>query len=393
MEVYLDHNSTSALDPAAAEAMIEALRAGYANPASQHAPGRRARELLARVREDVARLLGARIGAGADRVIFTSGGTEANNLALHGLVGSPPGSLLISSIEHPSVTRTAVHLARRGFEIRKLPVTADGVVAVDRLCEQIDGTTRLVCLMLANNETGVLQPVAEAAEICRRAGVRLHCDAAQAAGKIPVDFTSLGVSSLSLGAHKFNGPRGIGALIVSSEISLTPLLFGGAQQFGLRPGTEDVALAVGLRAALSGWRDAGETRRDAMRRLRDRFERRLAEQVPGVVVLGQESPRLPQTTLLAFPGVDRQALFIAADLQGIAISIGSACASGSSEPSATALAMGLPSSIVDGAVRVSFGFQTPVGELDFAADRLAGIARDLRGKAPASGGRRPSRPS
>ena len=211
MEVYLDSNSTSTLDPAAATDMGEALCAGYANPASQHGPGRRARQALATVRDQLASLLGATIGLGSDRLILTSGGTEANNLALFGLARQPPGSIVISAIEHPSVSRSAAKLQTLGFEIRRLPVNSAGIVQVDRLNDLIDSSTRIVCVMLANNETGVIQPLTEVVEICRRAGVWVHTDAVQAIGKIPVHFAELGVSSMSLGAHKFNGPRGIGA--------------------------------------------------------------------------------------------------------------------------------------------------------------------------------------
>lgn len=391
MEVYLDHNSTSILDPAAAVAMTDALRAEYANPASQHAPGRRARQVLAAIRGEIAQSLGAAAGLHPDRLIFTSGGTEANNLAMFGLAGNPPGSIIVSAIEHPSIARSAAKLQVMGFEIRRLPVDESGVAQVHRLADLIDGSTRLVALMLANNETGVIQPVAAAAEICRTAGVWLHTDAVQAVGKIPVHFGALGVSSLSLGAHKFNGPRGIGGLLVRPEAPLSQILFGGTQQFSLRPGTEDIVLAAGLRAALLGWQNEGPLRRAAMGALRDRFEERLLAQVSDGVIIGCESPRLPQTSLVSFPGINRQALFMAADMRGIAISTGSACASGSSEPSPTGLAMGLPPSVVEGAVRISFGFQTSSAELDFAADQLAQIVQNLRQKSTLGPRPRPSR--
>ncbi len=391
MEVYLDSNSTSTLDPAAAADMVEALRAGYANPASQHGPGRRARQVLANVREQLASLLGATIGPRSDRLILTSGGTEANNLALFGLAGKPPGSIVISSIEHPSVAQSAAKLQTLGFQIRRLPVNSAGIVRVDQLAECIDASTRMVCVMLANNETGVLQPVEQVVEICRRAGVWVHSDAVQAVGKVPVNFAELGVSSMSLGAHKFNGPRGIGALLIQPDLPLKQILFGGAQQLALRPGTEDVALAMGMRTALAEWQMHGAQRRDSMMKLRDRFEQRLLALVRDAVIIGRESIRLPQTCLVSFPGVDRQALFMAADLQGIAISTGSACASGSSEPSPTAQAMGMAEPVVAGAVRISFGFQTTQVELDFAADQIAQVVQHLRQKPALSRAARPSR--
>ena len=391
MEVYLDSNSTSTLDPAAAADMGEALRAGYANPASQHGPGRRARQALAVVREQLASFLGARAGHPADRLILTSGGTEANNLALFGLAGKPPGSIVVSSIEHPSVAQSAAKLQSLGFGIRRLPVNSAGIVQVDRLAELIDGTTRIVCVMLANNETGILQPVEQVVEVCRRAGVWVHTDAVQAVGKIPVHFAELGVSSMSLGAHKFNGPRGIGALLIRPDLPLSQILYGGAQQLALRPGTEDVALAIGMCTALANWQAHGVQRRDSMRKLRDRFELRLLEQVGDAVIIGRDSIRLPQTCLVSFPGVNRQALFMAADLQGIAISTGSACASGSSEPSPTAQAMGMAGPVVEGAVRISFGFQTTQAELEFAADQIAQIVQKLRQNPALSRDARPSR--
>jgi cysteine desulfurase len=380
--VYLDYNSTALIDPQVVVDMDEALRAGFANPASQHGPGRRARQALAAARREIGALLGLPTESPAGRLVLTSGGTEANNLALFGFCQRPPGSIVVSPIEHSSVARCITVLQSRGFEIRKLPVDRNGLVAVDRLAELIDDGTQLVCLMLANNETGVIQPVPQAAEVCRRLGVPLHCDAVQAIGKMPVDFGSLGVTSLSLGAHKFNGPRGIGALLIDGDAELTPLLHGGSQQFALRPGTEDVVLAVGMLAALRGWSEHGEARRTEMKRRRIGFERRLLERVPDAMVIGRDVPRLPQTCQIAFPGVNRQALFMAADLQGVFLSTGSACASGSSEPSATLRAMQIPDSLVDSAVRISFGFQTGDDELNWAADRLAAIVENLRKTRP-----------
>ncbi len=390
-EVYLDHNSTTVIDPQVARDMAEALQGGFANPASQHGPGRRARQALAAARERIGGLLGSKLGPGSDRLIFTSGGTEANNLAVFGMCGTPPASIVISSIEHPSISRPSAKLQSLGFEVRSLPANSAGTIEADRLSDLIDGSTRLVCLMLANNETGVIQPVQQAAEICRKAGVWIHTDAVQAIGKTEVDFSRLGVSSLSLGAHKFNGPRGIGALLIRPEVPLSQLLFGGSQQLSLRPGTEDVALAAGMCSALSRWDEHAAVRRREMLKLRERFEERLLRQVSDAVIVGRDAMRLPQTCQVAFPGVNRQSLFMAVDQRGIAISTGSACASGSSDPSPTLLAMGLAAEIVGGAVRVSFGFQTTQDELDFAADQIAQVVQKLREKVATGGSARPSR--
>jgi cysteine desulfurase len=390
-EVYLDHNSTTLSDPEVVRAMTAAWQAGYANPASQHGPGRRARQALAEARERIARSLHASLGPGGDRLVLTSGGTEANNLAIFGLCGQPPASLVFSSLEHPSVARCGDALRARGFEVRRWPVSETGVAQIEQLPRLLDRSTRLVCLMLANNETGVIQPVQQAAEICRRAGTWLHTDAVQAAGKIPVNFRELNVASLALAAHKFNGPRGIGGLLIRGDVPLASHMFGGGQQLSLRPGTEDVALAVGMAVALERWDADGEARRESMRALQIRLESSLTESIEHVIVIGRDSPRLPQTSQIAFPGANRQAIFLAADVQGLAISTGSACASGSSDPSPTLLAMGLPSDVVESSVRLSWGFQTSASELDFAAERIAKIVRNLREKRGSFALSRPSR--
>ena len=231
--IYLDHNSTTPMLPEVAEAMSECYRAGYMNPASPHQAGRRARGRLEEAREAIAELLGARTScAAADRLIFTSGGTESNNLALRGLAGEPGRQIVLSSIEHPSVAACGDYLRSRGFHVRQLPVSPHGVTLLASLAELLETPTAVVSLMLGNNETGVLQPVAKAAAICRQHQVPLHTDAVQAVGKIPVDFAGLDVSGLSFSAHKFHGPRGIGGLLVRSDVNLAPITFGGSQQLG-----------------------------------------------------------------------------------------------------------------------------------------------------------------
>jgi cysteine desulfurase len=385
--IYLDHNSTTPLLPEVAAAMAGWQQAKFGNPASQHAVGRRARQALEHAREEIGRILGAQVsGRQPDRVIFTSGGTEANNLALLGMTGSadphaPPGEAIISAIEHPSVTAAAGLLERRGWLIHRLGVTRDGVVDLAALDNLVNQRTRLASVMLANNETGVVQPVAEIAARCRRLGVPMHTDAAQMIGKLPVDFRALEVSAMSVAAHKFHGPLGTGALVVRGDVELEPLVVGGFQQEGLRGGTESVALAVGMHAALAAWQRESQARVERLRRLRDRLEARLIAGFSGrVIVNGAAASRLPHTSNVAFVDIDRQALVMALDLAGVACSTGSACASGSSEPSPILAAMGCDQPSLAGSVRFSLGATTAAAEIDEAAARILAVCARLAGK-------------
>ncbi|HEX5446765.1 MAG TPA: cysteine desulfurase family protein [Pirellulales bacterium] len=380
--IYLDNNATTPLLPEAAEAMAECARRSFGNPASQHAAGRRARQALEDAREGIADLLGVDLnGTPADQLIFTSGGTEANNLAMFGLAGERPAHLIISEIEHPSIIEPAESLARRGWQVDRAGVSADGQVIVDQVAHLLRPETRLVAVMLGNNETGVLQPVEPIARLCQQRGVPVLTDAVQVAGKLPVDFRALGVTAMSIAAHKFHGPIGIGALALRAGVSVEPRLLGGHQQAGLRPGTEAVPLIVGMYAALAASRREQDARRRRLESLREQFERTLLAECLGVVVNGGAAPRLPQTSNLAFPGVDGQALVMALDLAGVACSTGSACASGSSQPSPTLLAMGLDKSLARGSLRCSFGVQTTAEEAAEAARQIVRIYQELASRA------------
>jgi len=386
--IYLDNNATTAIDPRVVDAMESCYRRFPGNPASQHAAGRAARRVLEQAREEIGGILGARMdGPQPDRVIFTSGATEANNLAIRGMLGgwqgrqtgmSAPRHVIVSAIEHPSVSAVAEQLVAEGLGVSQLPVNSDGVANLNELPGLLTPQTRLVCLMLGSNETGALQPVAEAAAICRTANVPLHCDAVQVAGKLPVDFRALGVSMLSISAHKFHGPRGIGALLVRGETPLMPLFFGGFQQAGLRPGSEPVALAVGMATALKLWREEAAERTGRMQQLRDQFEALLRTAMPDLVVHALSAPRLPHASHLAFPGLDRQALLMALDLAGVACSAGSSCASGSSELSPTLLAMGVSRDLAGGSLRFSFSPFSTAEETAEAARRIIKARNDLR---------------
>lgn len=379
--IYLDHNATAPMHLEVVEAMARCGRDGLANAASQHQAGRKARRVLEECREGIAEILGANVtGMDADQLIFTSGGTEANNLAIFGLFGAVSASqrLIISAIEHPSIAAAAEALARRGTDVQQLAVDATGVVRLEQLPDLLTEQTRLVSVMLANNETGVLQPVEEIARLCAAQRIAIHTDAVQAVGKIAVNFRTLGVNALAATAHKFHGPLGIGALLLRHGTKLEPQLFGGFQQAGLRPGTEPVALAVGFYTALVLWQREAKERELRMTALRDQLERELRAGASDMVVIGEHSPRLPHTSNVAFPGVNRQALVMALDLAGVACSTGSACASGSSEPSPVLLAMGLSPEVVEGSIRLSLGAATTTADIAQASSRILKCLNNLR---------------
>jgi cysteine desulfurase len=381
--IYLDHNATTPLLPEVADAMREAALRYVGNPASQHEPGRQARRALEAARSRIAQLIGAAV---QDKVVFTSGGTEANNLAVIGLAGWParerregvaPERIAISGLEHPSVAVAAETLRFRGWQVEMLVADETGVVETGYF-DMLQPAHRLVSVMVANNETGVLQPIAKIAAKCRAAGVLVHTDAVQAVGKIPVDFRALGVDALTLTAHKFHGPLGIGALVVRHGAPLTPMLYGGFQQIGMRPGTESVALAVGMCVALESWAREADARQQRMDALRDQLERQILAGDAQAVVIGRGAERLPHTANIAFVGLDRQALVMALDLAGVACSTGSACASGSSEPSPALVAMGLPEEQISSSLRFSLGATTAAAEVDEAARRILSVVNRLR---------------
>jgi len=380
--IYLDHNATTPMHPEVVAAVAAAMERCGANPASSHQPGQQARRMLEDARQEVAQLLGADLHARpADRVIFTSGGTEANNLAVLGAcrARSPaaPGQLVISAIEHPSVIEPAESLLDEGWRLDCLGVDRDGVVRTAELPGLLTSATALVSVLLGSHETGVLQPLAEVARLCAAAHVPLHTDAVQVAGKLPIDFRALGVGALSVAAHKFRGPLGIGALVLRHDYPLRPLLHGGAQQQGLRPGTEAVPLAVGMATALRLWKQEADAHAWHLAELRDRFERELQAAQPGLVINGSRAARLPNTSNVAFPGLDGQVLLVAFDVAGVACSAGSACKSGSSELSPTLRAMGVPPEVLAGSLRFSLGGTTTAEEIDTAVRRIADVCRQF----------------
>jgi cysteine desulfurase len=372
--IYLDNNATTAVDPEVLEAMRPYfLTAG--NAESRHAAGRAARRGWDCARESVAAIL----GAGPGEVIFTSGGTEANNLAVFGLAGAEddPGHVVCSPIEHPAVAEPVARLEASGFAVDRPEVDTEGRADARVMAAAIRDSTRFTTLMLANNETGAVQPVAMLAALAEARGVPVHTDAVQAVGRIPVDFHALGVATLAASAHKFHGPPGVGLLLVRSGMRLGSRLFGGSQQQGRRPGTVAVPLAVGLARALELWHKQARARADRWTRMCDRLHAGLITALGAnrVALNGPTDPaaRLPQTLNLAFPGLDGDALLMQLDLAGVCASLGSACASGSTRLSPTLVAMRVPADRLRSSVRFSLGATTTEAEIDEAIARVAGV--------------------
>lgn len=358
--IYLDHNASTPQLAAVTRAQLPFLDGPRGNPSSVHAAGRVARQALEEAREQVANLLGAQ----PREVVFTSGATEANNLALLGVTAACNGGLILSAVEHPSVAKAADHLAGSGVSVARLPVDAEGRVDPGDLRRLLQPGTVLVSVMLANNETGVLQPIRELSAVCREAGVLLHVDAVQAMGRLSVDVGDLGADLLSLSGHKMHGPAGIGALWVRQGVSLAPLLHGGGQESNRRSGSENVAGAVGLGAAACHAAEAQERLQKDLAGLRDHLERRLLELWPTAVVHGAGAARLSNTTLVGFPGLDGEAAVMRLDLEGVAVSLGSACSTGTMRSSTVLAAMGVPESLAAGSLRFSLGPDNTRAEID-----------------------------
>jgi cysteine desulfurase len=345
---YLDYNASAPVRPAVIDAMREAL-GQTGNPSSVHGFGRRARRALEEAREGVAAL----VGAAPDRVVLTSGGTEANNQALRSIAGP----CAVSAVEHDSVLGAAPDAVR-------LPVDGNGRIVLDGLAERLErARPAVVSVMLANNETGVLQPVREVAAIARWYGALVHCDAVQATGKVPVHLGELGIDLLSLSAHKLGGPQGIGALVVREGVGPAPLLCGGGQERCRRAGTENLPGAIGFGLACRlALEDISFTPRVGA--LRDELEARILKVAPSARVLGREVARLCNTSCLAMPGVSNQTQLMAFDLEGIAVSTGSACSSGKVGPSHVLAAMGVPEAEASSAIRVSLGWASEAADVD-----------------------------
>src|SRR6266568_1828809 len=384
--IYLDHNATTPLHPAVLEAMLPYFGAEFGNPSSAHHFGQRARQAIEGAREAVAALIGAR----SSEIVFTSGGSEADNAAIFGVIGgvvghalrtsrksvSAPPHLITSTIEHDAVLKACRALESRGGSVTYVPVGRDGIVSPDAIRSALRPETALISVMRANNEIGTLQPIAEIGRIATEAGIPFHTDAVQAAGKIPVDVNRLGVSLLSLSAHKFGGPKGAGALFVRKGVAIDPLLYGGQNERGRRAGTENVAAIVGLGKACEIVRSDLAEASAHVAELRDRLESGLLARIPGARLNGDPARRAPNTSSLLLPGVESESLIIALDLAGLACSAGAACSSGAVDPSHVLTAIGLTPAEARASLRLSLGRTNTREEIDRALELIpAAVAR------------------
>jgi len=348
--VYLDHNATTPLDERVLDAMLPFLRQQYGNASSRHELGTQARNAVNTAREQVAALVKVQ----PSQVLFMSGGTEANNLFIKGAAGYlKPSQIAVSAIEHPCVAKPAQELARSGWKVRKLAVTRDGQIDLADVEAALTERTGIVSVMLANNETGVIQDIAAVGERARAARALMHSDAVQALGKIDIDFGALNVNAMTISAHKIYGPKGVGALIVDKRIELKPIIAGGGHEQGMRSGTENVPAIVGFGAAaeLAAARRVELAAR--LSQLKQKLEAGLHEL--GAVIFGDRAPRIPNTTYFSFPRIDGETLVVELDKLGFAVAAGAACSSASTEPSATLIAMGVDAELARGAVRLSLG--------------------------------------
>jgi cysteine desulfurase len=386
-KVYLDHSATTPVDTRVVEAMMPYLTTKFGNPSSVHYFGQEARAAVDRARREVASLLGAR----ANEVVFLSGGTEANNLAIRGLceAAAPFGRHIITSeIEHPSVQDVCEAMAKRGWEVTRLPVSERGIVKLEDVRAAIRPDTVLITVMLANNEIGTIQPIEEIGKFVRderAAGKRhlwFHTDAVQAVGRIPVNVEALGCDLLSLSAHKLYAPKGVGALVVRRGVRLTNQNVGGHQERGRRAGTESVPNIVAFGKAAEIARLELTTQSEHVRGLRDKFEARITERIEDIVFNGSPNERLPHLSNISFRFIEGEGLLINLDLQGVAVSTGSACSSGTLEPSPVIRALGRDDELARGSIRFSFGKDNTEADVDYVLEVLTRAVTNLRRLSP-----------
>lgn len=377
--VYLDHTATTPVHPDVVTAMHQVLDVAFGNPSSLHTFGREAKQYLEDARIKVANL----IGALPEEIVFTSGGTEADNLAILGVAYAyqrQGNHIITSSIEHHAVLDTCKVLSQNGFDVTFLPVDKDGLVNPDDVRKAVRRETILITIMHANNEIGTIEPIDEIARIARENGIIFHTDAVQTAGHIPVDVEQLGVDLLSLSAHKFYGPKGVGALYVRKGIRLVPILHGGGQERNRRAGTENIPGIVGLgKAAEIAARELG-SQCVSIQKLRDRLLKGIQERVPDVKLNGHPVKRLPQNVHFSFARVDGSSLLMSLDLQGIAASAGSACSSGALHPSHVLLAIGLPIDLASASLRLTLGRANTEEDIDYCLEVLPEIVAKLRSR-------------
>ena len=379
--IYFDHAATTPVDPRVLEKMLPYFTDNFGNPNSQHAFGRRAVTAVDEARDTVAKCIGAK----PSEIYFTSGGTESDNWAMRGAahaLADRGKHLIISAVEHPAMLSAAKELQREGFEVTLAPVDGYGTVDLAKLEEAIRPDTVFIGVMAANNEVGTLQPVKEIAALAKARGIAFFTDAVQAAGTMKLDVKELGADMLSLSGHKFYGPKGVGVLYVRSGLKLARLVAGGHQERGMRGGTTNVPGIVGLAEALRLSQEHLHENAAYVAGLRDRFVARVQKEIPFVKYNGHPENRLPGNANFSFRYIEGESLLFSLDLAGIAVSSGSACSSGSLEPSHVLLAMGVPEGLAHGSIRFSFGRENTAGEVDYAVDRLKEIVVRLRALSP-----------
>lgn len=373
--VYLDHNATTPLDPRVFESMKPYLTDSFGNASSPHHYGRLAKQALERSRVIAAEAIGAR----PEEIIFTSGGTESDNIAIRGIAyHRGKGHIIASSVEHHAVLKTCQALERAGFTTTYLPVDRQGRVDPDEVKRSVQKDTVLISLMFANNETGVMQPVAEIGSIAREYGILFHCDAVQGIGKSAIDVDEMCVDLLSLSSHKIYGPQGIGGLYVRDGTELFPIIAGGHHERGLRPGTENIAAIVGFAQALKIAIDEIDTYRGTVSSLRDKLESELLDRIDRVEIHGGQAERLPHTSSVGFSSVEAESILLHLDLKGIAASSGSACTTGEPEPSHVLSAMGISPELARGSIRISLGRENIAEEVDYTVSVLEATVNQLR---------------
>ena len=374
--VYLDNNATSQLAAEVLDEMLPFMRQYYGNASSMHSFGGRLRHNIDQARGQAAELLGCDAG----EIIYTAGGTESDGTAIHGVLNSQPDKrhIVTTRVEHPAVRANCRALQRHGYRLTELPVDSLGRLDLDQLREAITNETALVSVMYANNETGVIFPIDKVAQIVQEKGAVLHCDGVQAAGKIPIDLRELPVDLLSVSGHKLHGPKGVGMLYVRRGTALAPLMIGGHQEFGKRAGTENVPGIVGLGKACELARTHMVEEDDRVARLRDRLEKGILASCSGARVNGDQSARLPNTSNISFEYIEGEAILLMLDQLGIAASSGSACTSGSLEPSHVLRAMGIPFTAVHGSIRFSLSRYNTEQEIDYVIEKLPGAIEQLR---------------
>ncbi len=376
-KIYLDYNSTTPMDEAVVETMRQVMIGNYGNPSSFHGFGAKAKAAMDEARGKIAAVLGAE----SSEIYFTSGGTEADNLALKGAAYARQKKgkhIITSKIEHHAVLESAHFLEKNGFEVTYLECDRDGVVSIDQLRRVIKPETTIVSVIMANNETGVIQPIREMAAVCREAGVLFHTDAVQAVGKVPVNVKDLDVDMLSLSAHKFYGPKGIGALYIRQGVRITPLLHGGSHEKRKRAGTENVPAIVGMAKAVEIAAEKLDSEHARMTELGDYFIEQVQSKIPEVYLNGSRDNRVPSTVNLSFKGVEGESIILSLDLKGIAVSSGSACTSGTLEASHVLAAMGIDTILAQGSIRFSLGRHTTREQLDYTVSVLPEIIERLR---------------